>query len=214
MKDTAMRFGYLIFLIIVLAFFTLVTAEIAKADISQIIRCTAKQEGVDPELALAIAKVESGLNVRARGKLGEIGVYQLRPEYHDVDYGNVPSNVRVAIRYLRYIKERCQSKYGPAWFVCYNVGPNAKLIRYPKKFPYYTKVISTMQNQRGIAPAKGICEETLRAYEHTMSNQNSLLADQAEELEELKAINFGLRESLKEAHQIYVKLKNKCMHGI
>lgn len=216
MKDNAMRIGYLLFLIIVLAVFTILTTQIASADIAEVIRCTAAQEGVDPELALAIARVESGLNVGARGKLGEIGVYQLRPEFHRVRCGDYLSNVRTGIRYLRSIQVTCSRKYGQAWFICYNVGPNyGKQIRYPTKFPYYTRVLATMKNQRTLVPAKqGRCEDTLRAYEQTMSNQNYLIAEQAEEIEELKSINFGLRESLREAHEIYLKVKRKCISGL
>lgn len=124
-------------------FWLLLLAIIASADpikIERDIRKIAAVEGVSPDLAVAIAKVESQLKPNKIGGLGEIGLFQLRPEFHNVtrDY---KTNIRTAMRYLKQIEPVCRAKYGEAWVICYNLGPNyAKPIRFPKKFPYYIKV--------------------------------------------------------------------------
>lgn len=110
-------------------------------DVVSIIRASAIHHGIDPKLAVAIAKVESGLNPKAVGKIGEIGLFQLRPEYHNVKFGDIQNNVDVAMKYLVDLKKKCEPKYKDAWIICFNLGPYySKPIRHPKKFPYYVKV--------------------------------------------------------------------------
>jgi soluble lytic murein transglycosylase-like protein len=104
---------------------------------------TSVRYGVDPQLALAIAERESNLNPDAVGSIGELGVFQLRPEYHKVRRGDYAHNIDVAIRYLAKLKQSC-SHYGEAYFVCYNVGPNYKRLKYPHLFPYYKHVTKIM----------------------------------------------------------------------
>lgn len=116
---------------------------LSRPQIEREIVAAALKHGVNPDLALAIAEVESGLNPRAIGGLGEIGIFQLRPEYHDVRHGNARHNIDVAIRYLAKLKRLCGS-YGDAYFVCFNYGPARKL-KAPKQFPYYGKVKATLK---------------------------------------------------------------------
>lgn len=97
---------------------------------------SARQAGVSPSLALAIADVESGMNPDAVGALGEVGVFQLRPEYHST--GDVQQNIDAAIQYLVTLKTKC-SGYGNAYFVCFNYG-YARRLKRPDQFPYYRKV--------------------------------------------------------------------------
>lgn len=104
---------------------------------------TALKYGVEPELALAIANVESRMNPSAVGSLGEIGIYQLRPEYHDVKHGNTYHNIDVAIKYLAFLKSKC-SRFGEAYFICYNNGPY-RSPKHPTQFPYYKRVIAEMR---------------------------------------------------------------------
>lgn len=47
------------------------------AQIQSMIRQTALAYGVDPNLALAVAQRESGLDPNARGSAGEVGIFQL-----------------------------------------------------------------------------------------------------------------------------------------
>lgn len=97
--------------------------------------------GINPNLALAIAKNESKLNPKARGSLGEIGVFQLRPEFHKGNIWNTEQNIIIGIKYLKSLEKRFVPKYGDAWFISYNLGPNyPKTLKYPKKFQYYVRV--------------------------------------------------------------------------
>ena len=113
--------------------------------IKKIIEMTAIKHGIDPVLAVAIAQVESNLNPDAIGSLGEIGVYQLRPEYHNVKRGDVRHNVETAIKYLADIRRKWQPVYGDAWFIKFNLGPNYRTLNHPEKFPYYVRVMRKKQ---------------------------------------------------------------------
>lgn len=127
-----------------LLFFVLFSFDVAESsELEQTIRVIASQEGVDSDLAVAIAQVESGMNPNKVGAIGEVGLFQLRPEYHRI--GTVQQNIRTAMKYLNELKRYCGPTYGEAFFICYNVGPNyEKRILFPKKFPYYVKVMSQM----------------------------------------------------------------------
>jgi soluble lytic murein transglycosylase-like protein len=111
-----------------------------KTDIVRQISASAKIADIDPDLAVAIAMIESGLNPKAIGSLGEIGLFQLRPEYHSVIKGNIRQNILAGVSNLAYVKSRCESKYGDAWFVAHNYGPSCKL-KFPVKTQYYKKVM-------------------------------------------------------------------------
>jgi soluble lytic murein transglycosylase-like protein len=126
-----------------LLFLTLFTRSVANSsEIERTIRTIAKEEGINPDLAIAIAKVESGLNPKKIGKVGEIGLFQLRPEFHKI--GTQKQNIRTAMRYLKYLKGYCGPTYKEAYFICYNVGPSYKRILFPKRFKYYIAVMSEM----------------------------------------------------------------------
>jgi soluble lytic murein transglycosylase-like protein len=51
----------------------------AKSDLKALIHKHASAEGVPPELAEAVVKVESNFNPRARGRAGEVGLMQIKP---------------------------------------------------------------------------------------------------------------------------------------
>jgi soluble lytic murein transglycosylase-like protein len=147
---SSMNLLWFAFILLVVA----VTNAVAKADTleSQITK-SARHAGVDPTLALAIAEVESGMNPDAVGALGEIGLFQLRPEYHAVKKGDVRHNIDAATKYLAYLKRKCGG-YGDAFFVCYNYG-TARPLKHPRLFPYYLKVKMVQARRRhGFAVAR------------------------------------------------------------
>jgi soluble lytic murein transglycosylase-like protein len=112
-------------------------------NIVKIIEIKAHKYNIDAKLAVAIAKTESSLNPNAVGSLGELGLFQLRPEFHNVIDGNTKHNVEVAMKYLSYVKRKCASKYGNAWFICFNTGPyRQNIIANPTNFSYYKKVMN------------------------------------------------------------------------
>lgn len=121
----------------IVAFASVAKGEEAQALEEKIVE-TAVEHGVDPVLALAIARVESNVNPRAVGSLGEVGVFQLRPEFHSVSEDEF-ANIETAIQYLAVLKERC-AHYGDAYFICFNLG-HVRRVNYPNKFPYYVKVM-------------------------------------------------------------------------
>ena len=148
MKHIYWSYVYLVIWIATILTFGLVTflnfseAHADEIGEERIIRQVASEEHFDADLAVAIAKVESKLNPNVVGTQGEIGVFQLKPNYHAVVDGlDTRTNARVAIRYLKVIKERFEPLYGDAYFLFYNVGPYyKKTIRYPRLFPYVVRV--------------------------------------------------------------------------
>lgn len=117
------------------------TNSVEMPSIVELIEFEARKHGVDPKLAVAIAKVESQLNPNAVGLLGEIGVFQLRPEFHNVKPGKVWHNIKEGIKYLKVVKGICKDYPGDTWITCYNRGPHRFKLKYPHLFPYYRKVM-------------------------------------------------------------------------
>lgn len=106
--------------------------------------------GVDPSVALAVARVESSLDPQAIGQDGEIGLYQLMPQYvpgyTEKQLRDPVVNIYIGLRRLKESKDTCVHRKGINYLVCYNYGPtNAKRIKYPSKFPYVRKVKAQME---------------------------------------------------------------------
>jgi len=104
------------------------------------IQKAAKEAGIDPDFAVALATVESGLNPNAVGKLGELGLFQLRREYHDVHPGQTDHNIAVAMNYLSELHTKWAPTMGDSWFVLFNWGP-ANRPKRPRETAYYKKVM-------------------------------------------------------------------------
>jgi len=116
-----------------------VQAKAPNSEIVQTVIFESNKHNLDPALVLAIMKVESSFNQRSIGSAGEIGLMQLHPQFHP-QLPNNDDNIAYAVRYLATLKRSCELKYGDAWFVCYNSGPNRDLER-PTHTSYYGKVI-------------------------------------------------------------------------
>lgn len=72
--------------------------------IEEQIRAAAADQGVNPDLAVAVARKESGFNQAARGRAGEIGVFQLMPGTAaelGVNAYDLADNIRGGVRYLK-----------------------------------------------------------------------------------------------------------------
>lgn len=112
--------------------------------IIQLIIMYSLKMGLDPQTALAVAKVESNFKPAAIGSVGEIGLFQIRPEYSRYSKQQLKNphyNIQEGIRMLKFAKANCIHKKNKTWIVCYNVGVNAgKKIRHPQLFPYYKKI--------------------------------------------------------------------------
>lgn len=94
--------------------------------IQQQISQTANQWGIPPEIALAVAARESGFNQSARGKAGEVGVFQLMPgtaEGLGVDAYSLSDNITGGVAYLKQMFDRFGN-----WtdaLAAYNAGPGS-----------------------------------------------------------------------------------------
>lgn len=88
-----------------------------------IVKC-AVEMGVEPEIALAIAKKESGFNQSKRSPAGAIGVFQLMPStarrmgYNPYNYRD---NIKGGITYYKNMKKMFNND--ALAFAAYNAGP-------------------------------------------------------------------------------------------
>lgn len=91
---------------------------------------TAKAEGVDPNLALALAFAENRFRAEGKSAKGAIGPMQLMPataEALGVDPYNVEENILGGVRYIKQLSGMSQIGANPINIaVAYNAGPNSK----------------------------------------------------------------------------------------
>lgn len=106
--------------------------------------------GINPETAVAVARQESSLNPSAIGPVGEVGLFQVRPEFSKFtaeELKNPVINITEGLRILSEAKKRCKHQIDKTWLTCYNLGiTGASRIKYPKKFPYYINVMNKLAN--------------------------------------------------------------------
>ena len=94
--------------------------------VQQMIVQAAVAQGVDPNLALAVAQQESGFNQSAIGTSGEVGVFQLMPttaQQLGVNPSDLQQNINGGVTYL---KQQLDTFGGDPAFAAaaYNSGPN------------------------------------------------------------------------------------------
>lgn len=126
----------------------LVTAQKAHCNteaIRNIIKKEAIKQGLDPEVALAVAQLESGLDPRAVGPRQEIGLFQIRPEYSKINRIQLfdpKLNAKEGVRILLFYKTYCPTKKDFLWVQCFNQG--LRNPKYPELLPYYKKFHSIL----------------------------------------------------------------------
>ena len=102
--------------------------------------------GINPLITQAVIKIESNGNPFAIGKLGDSGLMQIRHQFvpeSQLQLLNPCTNIKRGVELLKTAKEKCVHKLDKTWLVCYNTGiAGGKKIRFPKKFPYYKKVMA------------------------------------------------------------------------
>lgn len=103
-----------------------------------IIREVSREFGLDPKIALTIAKIESSLNPKAIGPKKEVGLFQLHPKvYPDASF-DIRKNTEQGVKALLYWKTRCPYKDDYTWVICYNRGyrkhDNPRNSKYYRKF--------------------------------------------------------------------------------
>lgn len=101
---------------------------------------------IDPILIKAVIKVESNFRVRAIGSShGEVGLMQLHPRFFKHARFEIGANIGQGVAHLAYVKNRCQLRYGKAWFICYNTGVSVS-IKQPLRHEYYKRVNGVYKN--------------------------------------------------------------------
>lgn len=130
--------------------FCALTASAAEptGEINAHIYILSQKYGVNEKLIHAIVATESNYNIKSIGKkYKERGLMQLRPTFFPGVKLDVATNLRTGVKYLAKVRELCYDKYGDAWFICYNTGPNARMLKNPTKHSYYRKVMQHAQRQ-------------------------------------------------------------------
>jgi hypothetical protein len=110
--------------------------------IAEKIIATATEQGVDPQLALAVAKVESGFSQAAKGSSGEIGVMQLMPataKSLGVNPKSLDENIFGGVTYLKQMLDLTGGDVRKA-LVGYNGGPGLAKMENPPNMGYADKV--------------------------------------------------------------------------
>lgn len=104
----------------------------------------APAHGIDPLLAASVIKVESRFQPKAIGGLGEVGLFQIRPQfskYSKTQLLEIHTNLKAGLEMLSDFKQTCKHKVDNSYVICHNLGKSgAKKIRNPFGQTYYKKV--------------------------------------------------------------------------
>lgn len=133
---------------IVFAFFASNNAYASQSpqeNVKKLIVQTAKKLGVDPYIALSIAKIESNFNASIKSSAGAIGLYQLTPSTAQklgVNPYIVSENVEGGLKYYQMLYK----KYGSIELAlaAYNAGPG-NVAKY-KGVPPFTATKNFIKN--------------------------------------------------------------------
>ncbi len=120
-----------------------------KSFIISLIIAGAQDRGIDPNVALAIATVESGINQFAIGSKGEVGVFQLRPEFYLKGNETIIVYVNKALDLMAEKQTACGKDLLPT---CWNVGiTKGKQLGLTKALngPYNKKVRRALEKIKG-----------------------------------------------------------------
>jgi len=116
------------------------------SEIQSQITAAALQQGIDPSLALAVAKTESNFNPNAVSNSGAIGVMQLMPATAaglNVNPSDPTQNIQGGVKYLADLLRQYNGDVGSA-LAAYNEGPTAfgagKM--YPETKAYVASVLA------------------------------------------------------------------------
>lgn len=125
MKRTLLAGIAVLFTTLIFSSLPAISAEsVSTQDIKKyIVKCAAEM-GVEPEIALSIAKIESGFCQEIKSKMGAVGVYQILPStarkigYNPYHYQD---NIRGGIAYYKQLRKMFNSD--EVALAAYNAGP-------------------------------------------------------------------------------------------
>jgi membrane-bound lytic murein transglycosylase MltF len=157
---TQTRIAWLIFGVVWMLLWMFITVgivsfmmNVARADslnYDRVIKASARDFNVDPDLIAAVIEVESSWNHKAVGPSGEIGLMQLHPKFHPYAIAFDPEtdwqwNIYHGTRHLNNLRKQCgqklmQSPHPYTWVIAYNQGCR-RTPKYPQLHPYYKKVM-------------------------------------------------------------------------
>ncbi len=101
--------------------------------------------GIDPQIAFQMARIESNMNPNAISKTQDGGLFQLNKNYykfHNLKWIFDPQvNSSLALGRLKKLKESCHYKINNTYVLCYNMGEaGARKIKNPYKQTYLKKM--------------------------------------------------------------------------
>jgi hypothetical protein len=132
----------------------------------QLITVTALIEGIPPETALAIAKLESNFNMKAVGPKKEIGAMQVLPSSSKFTVQQLQDpiiNIKEGMRILKLAKTNCKHQKDNTWVNCYNLGvAGGNKLKHPHLFKYYKKYVQTKEELR--SKIRAISKKKMVAY--------------------------------------------------
>jgi soluble lytic murein transglycosylase-like protein len=101
--------------------------------------------GIDPNMAFQVARVESNMNPNAVSRTQDGGLYQLNRnsyKFHNEKWRFMPAtNIAIAMDTLKKLRTSCKHTKHNSFVLCYNLGKaGASRIRYPLSQTYYKKM--------------------------------------------------------------------------
>lgn len=189
--------------------------EANQANVSTVKETIVKQSielGIDPALALSIAKSESGFRHEARSRDGAVGVFQLMPSTAKrlgVNPYYLSSNIKGGLMYYKKLHKMFGST--ELALAAYNAGPGV-VRRYNNKVPpigetkRFISRIMTEYNRQKVNPDPAIIK--MRAKRDNTGVKDKLDVAKAKPIEVKAAVNLESKKEIKAAEVNSVHPKN------
>jgi len=110
------------------------------------------QYGIDPNISISVAAVESGFDSQIIGITNDYGIFQLNPksfpQFTKKQLLDPKTNIMLGVKYLAKMKKECKHKDGINWLTCYNMGKKkASKVKHPALWKYVKKVSYVMNEK-------------------------------------------------------------------